>query len=241
MTKRNENRLTMYEGLLSLFQANNDKVQANSAFAAALTEFTQTVQSIKKKWTELEKVSAGKVDIKNNAEDEAIAALLPVQSALNLLSQVQKNAELQSLTNVSEYRLRQKRDTDLAQYCVSVGELASTYEADLAQYGISQGKITDMNAKAAAYTAAIGLRESSVADRKGTRGSLNELFDKTDWMLNERIDRLMELVRPSEPEFYNKYFAARVVKDTGIRHRNNGEPETLQAPPQAPPAVPVQA
>jgi hypothetical protein len=241
MTKRNENRMTMYEGLLSLFQSHSAKVQSNSALAAGSADFTGLVQSIKVKWTELEKVSAGKVDTKNNAEEAVIAAVMPLISALNLYAQSQNDAELLALTKIGEYRLRQKRDTDLAQYCNNISDLAAAHATAMQTYDISAEKLTDLKAKAAAYTAAIGLRESSVADRKGTRGTLNELFDRADEMLNERIDRLMELVRPAEPEFYNKYFAARVVKDTGIRHRNNGDSETPQAPPQAPPTPPVQS
>lgn len=33
---------------------------------------------------------------------------------------------------------------------------------------------------------------------------LFDLFEKTTEMLNEQIDRLMELLRPTDPEFYNK-------------------------------------
>ncbi len=231
----------MYEGLLSLFQSNSAKVQANGAFAARVTDFTTLVQSIKEKWAELEKVSAGKVDTKNLAEEAVVGALMPIISALNDHAQSQMDAELMALTRIGEYRIRQKRDTDLAQFCNTIADLAAANAAQMLTYKVTAEMLTDLKTKATAYTAAIGLRESSVADRKGTRGTLNELFDKADEMLNERIDRLIELVRPAEPEFYNKYFAARVVKDTGIRHRNNGDSETPQAPPQAPPTPPVQS
>jgi hypothetical protein len=42
-----------------------------------------------------------------------------------------------------------------------------------------------------------------------------------DELLNEKIDRYMELRRSSDMEFYNKYFAACVIKDMGVRHKAN--------------------
>jgi hypothetical protein len=35
----------------------------------------------------------------------------------------------------------------------------------------------------------------------------------------EVLQTLMELVRGSQTQFYNEYFAARVIKDLGTRHR----------------------
>ena len=65
------------------------------------------------------------------------------------------------------------------------------------------------------------------------RTSMNDLFDTVDEMLTEEFDRFMELLRPTETEFYNTYFAARVVKETGVRHRSS-DPEAGKTPPQTP-------
>jgi hypothetical protein len=49
---------------------------------------------------------------------------------------------------------------------------------------------------------------------------MSELFDAADDLLNEELDKFMEIIKRSESEFYDKYFAARIIKDTGIRHRS---------------------
>ena len=65
---------------------------------------------------------------------------------------------------------------------------------------------------------------------------MNYLFYTVDELLAEEFDRYMELLRPTETEFYNTYFAARIVKDTGKRHRTNGDAEgAAKTPPPAPP------
>ena len=98
--------------------------------------------------------------------------------------------------------------------------------AALADYGVTPAVLTDLQTKTAAFSRALGDRESSVAERKGARGSMNELFDKADELLNEDFDRYFELLRPTDTELYNKYFSARVVKDMGMRHRPVATPPT---------------
>ncbi len=116
MTKRNENRLTMYEGLLTLLQVNSSRVQTIPGFASGVEDLNALVDAIKAKSTEVITVGAGKTDAKNNAADALIETAMPVVSGLHIFARRGKNAELKSLTNVSEYKLRRKRDTDLVQF-----------------------------------------------------------------------------------------------------------------------------
>ena len=60
--------------------------------------------------------------------------------------------------------------------------------------------------------------ESSVAERMGARTTMEDLFAKVDGILEEEIDPAMELIRANKTQFYNEYFALRVVKDTGDLH-----------------------
>ena len=219
MNRRQENRLTAYEGLMILLQANNAKTQSIGGFADAATELAGLVSALKAKSVEVDIATVGKVAAKCNAEDALIGALLPVCAALYVLGRKQKSAEIQGRANMAESRLHLMRDTELASFGTALAELAMTNAQGIAPLGITTEKIADLSAKAEAYSASIGAREVSVTDRKGARGTMNDLFDKVDELLHEEIDRYMELLRPTETELYNKYFSARVVKDTGIRHR----------------------
>lgn len=230
MNKRFENRLTMYEGLLTLLQANSTKVQSVGGFADAVTAFAGVVTAIKAKSTEVDGATAGKAASKYNAEDALVDALIPIASALYMHGRKQGNAELTERTKITEGKLRAMRDTELAKYGSVIGDLATANAAGIATFGISAEKITDLKGKATAYNTAIGARESSIAERKGARGTMSELFDKADEMLNEEFDHFMELLRPTDTELYNKYFSARIVKDTGYRTKPNGEPAPAPAP-----------
>jgi hypothetical protein len=119
----------------------------------------------------------------------------------------------------TETRLRAMRDTELGSYGSEIADVAAGNSQGISPVGITAEKIADLKAKAEAYTTSIGARESSIAGRKGARGALNEFFSNIDEQISEEIDNYMELIRPAEPEFYNKYYAAKTIKETGVRHR----------------------
>jgi hypothetical protein len=72
------------------------------------------------------------------------------------------------------------------------------------------------------------MKDSASYLPKVARDSSPAIFETVDELLNEEIDRYMGLVRSKESEFYNKYFAALVIRDAGVRHRANAPaPPTL--------------
>lgn len=230
MNKRNENKLTSYEGILSLLEDNSAKVQSVAGFSDTVTEFSGVVAGIKAKSIEVESVASGKTSSKYNAEDALVECLLPVCSALYLFGRKQNDPKITVRALTTETKLRYLRDTELASFGNAIAEMAAVNSQGIAGFGISAEKTADLKARAEAYSASIGARESSIADRKGARESLNSLFAKADELLNEEIDHFMEILRPTETEFYNKYFAGRIIKDTGVRHRQNNEAPADAAP-----------
>lgn len=129
--------------------------------------------------------------------------------------------------DVKESYLRRMRDTELVIKARSIYELAVANLAALAPYGITDAKVNALKEKIDSYDTSLGERESGSATRTGARLSLTELFAKTDDILENEIDRQMELLREEYTEFCNEYFAARVIRDLGIAH----EPEPAPTPP----------
>jgi hypothetical protein len=227
MEKRLENKLTMYEGLISLLGQNQDKVNTVPGFSEAAAGLSATVTDIRNKSVETDKASTGKTAAKQGAREELIEALLPVCSALYVFGRKQKNTEITERTDVSKWDLRKMRDTELALFGNDVAELARARAADIAFTGITEEKIIAYTAKAVAYADSIGARESGVAKRMGSREQMKELFRGADELLNHEIDRYMEILKPTESEFYNAYSAARSTKETGVRHRKDEEPDPV--------------
>jgi hypothetical protein len=177
----------------------------------------------------------GKVAAKYGAQDALIAALLQACAALYVLGRRQNSAEIQGRANISDTRLHAMRDTELATFAGALADLATSNAPALELLGFTAENLAALNVKVEMYAASIGAQEVSTANRKGARGTINDLFDKTDELIHEELDRFMEMMRPTETELYNKYFSARVVKDLGIRHRPAVEPTATASMPAAAP------
>jgi BMFP domain-containing protein YqiC len=219
MNRKHENRLTMYEGLLVLLQTNSAKTHSVGAIADTVSELAALVSAIKSKSVEVDIATVGKAAAKYDAHDALIKALLPACAVLYVLGRKQNNTEIQGRANIGGAKFHNMRDTELSSFATAMADLVTANAPALAPLGLSAEKIADLKAKVDTYTAASGAREVSVTERKGARGTMNDLFNKTDELLREELDRYMELLRPTETELYNKYFSARIVKDLGIRHR----------------------
>ena len=219
MNKRQENKLTMYEGLMSLVRDNGDKIQSINGFSDAVTKFSGIMALIKAKSIEVDEASAGKTSSKYNAEDALIESLLPLCSALYLFGRKEGNTKILERANITESRLRLMRDSELGSYGSAIAEMAAENSQGISGLGVTAENIAELKTKSETYVSAIGERESGIAGRKGARETMMDLFKEADELLSREIDNYMEIIRPNEPEFYNKYYAAKVIKDMGIRHR----------------------
>lgn len=235
MNKRQENKLTSYEGIAKFFQDEAETVNSVQVLKESATEFTATLEGIRSKLAETKNASTGKTAAKNQAEDALIAAMLPVASGVFIYAKKKNDVELKEKVKVTESGLRQMRDTELANRGEDIAALAEEVLANLAPSNITADSIAALKAKAQAYRTSIGARESGVAGRMGARTSMEDLFTKADEILEEEIDPAMELIRATKTQFYNEYFTLRVVKDTGVRHKP--EPEPAQAAAATPATV----
>lgn len=229
MNKRMENKLTMYEGVNVLFRDNTATVDSIPTLKESVERFKTTLASIPLKVSEVNNASTGKAAVKNQLEDELVTLLLPIAAGLYISAKKQNNVELMEKVRITESGLRKYRDTDLANKATSIATFAEANTQSLVAACITDVMIAALKAKAQAYLTSVGARESSVAERMGARTSLEDLFYKIDELLEEEIDPAMELIRGTNTQFYNGYFALRVVKDTGVRHR----PEQTPAPAPA--------
>ncbi len=204
------------------------------ALATAKGDIETLVQQIKDKGRDKREATAGKTEKKQQAEDAMILALVKVASGLYSFARRTKKSEVAAIADVTESQLRKIRDTEVVSMATSIHTSALANVAALADYGVTPAVLTDLQTKTAAFSTALGDRESSVAERVGAGAALGDLFDRMDDLLKDELDRLIETVRESERDFYNEYFAARVIKDIGIRHTKPNQP-----PPTPPPPAPA--
>lgn len=225
MTKKQENKRSMYGAVIAALETNTDAVSAVAALANAKTEFSSLIKQIDDKNIEKREAIAGKKVNKDQAEDDLITAVVKVSAALVAFANRSKNADLKERAEATPSGLRQLRDTELVSRATAIHTAASEVLASLADYGIKAETLTDLSSKIAAFDVAIKIRESSVAERSAAGIDLAELLDKADALLKDEIDKLVELVKDSHKQFYNTYQTARVIRDLGHATREKSQPE----------------
>lgn len=230
MDKNHENKQTMNLSVLSLFDEKASKIADFTALKARVEDFRKTVQAVKDKSLDVEQATAGKTRDKWDAEEALFEVLLPAKGALASLARKTGDNAMLEKASISEWGLRRMRDTDLVTASTELQELAEKHASELADYQVTASEIADLKSKIEAYHSSIGGRESSVANRVGSRLTLKALFNETNAIL-EDIDDMMERFRTKDAEFYDQYFSARQVKQTGVRYRPEPAP-TQQAAPQ---------
>ena len=84
--------------------------------------------------------------------------------------------------------------------------------------------LTGLQEKIDAFGEALNGKDTGFTNRSALRKELNEKFDAADELLKEHFDTLVELVRKSNTLFYDRYFAARGIKDLGIGKKEEEKP-----------------
>lgn len=213
MTKSEENINSMFKAVSSLLTSNQAKVDTLPALATSVSNFNQKLGEIQSKDAEYTHLTSGKTDMKNDAEEDMIEAVLPIASALNVYAKINGKTDLKENSKVTVSDLRRLRDSELLIKAQYLHDIALTNVADLTNFGIAEADLTNLQSLVDSYRASIEVKDTSFAEKSAARESLSKLFDDTNEILKEEIDMLMELFRTSDSDFYNSYKSARVIRD----------------------------
>ncbi len=88
----------------------------------------------------------------------------------------------------------------------------------LASHGITQESYDEFEATVDNYVTSVGKKETSYAERSAAVKSISALFDEASETL-KTLDKLVELYRSKNPNFFNGYKSVRGIRDLGIRRK----------------------
>ena len=110
-------------------------------------------------------------------------------------------------------RLMRLRDELTAPNCQNIHDKGTANLAALADYGITAQMLADLQDLIDRYSADTPKPRSAISSRKTTTANLAALFDQTDRILKERMDKIVVLFRSSQPVFVETYENARRIID----------------------------
>jgi hypothetical protein len=213
MRNNQENKVGMYNGVITVLDNHNGDSDIPRAVFEARDDLKIKVDKITAKDREKATVTSGKTVAEKQAVKQLIDQLMIVGGGLAGWAIVNNNPEAQTVASVRRSYLVRVRDNELVQKAEQIHQLAEQYISNLVDYGINDETLATLKLLTETYQKALGEQESSMATRVSAPVSLTTLFQESDEILKLRLDPLMETVKPVNPDLYNAYKAARVIKD----------------------------
>lgn len=217
MNRSQSNKLSMFDSVIAVLRLFAEKIALLPILATLRDEFFSKVALIKLTDQEIKTVSAGKTNAKDEAKEDMIDLLYPMASSLYVYAKRSSNEQLKALTNLPKSSLFLMRENDLAIRANLIKDAVVANKTELADYLVTNEKIIALTDAVAAFENAAETKDSGFASRTAAREALLKLFDEVDDLLLDEIDGIMETFKTTEPDFYNAYFSARVIKDLGTR------------------------
>ena len=124
------------------------------------------------------------------------------------------NSALLALVGYSESDLTKASDTKLVGICQVIQDNAKLQVANLGTYGVTAAILTTQQASITNFNTAIPKDRVDTTDSSAATKLIGTLI-KTITTTWAKIDILVEIVKVTQPAFYNEYQSVRKVIDTG--------------------------
>lgn len=157
-------------------------------------------------------ISVSKRELKSRVIDLAIdVARKTMAYAVN-----EEDSVIAAEMNYNKSELEKSADTILRDQCQVIHDRAKAHLAVLEDYDLKASDFLSLQEMINSYTASIPLPRTGVLTKKKATAQLAELFLETDALL-DKMDTLTEMVRKSNPEFYNSFKNSRLLTNSSNR------------------------
>ncbi len=223
MTNHEKNVSNMFNSVKDTMASEPDVISEFPALAEDQAELIAGIAKIEKDHKDFITVSKGMTEDKHNSVNLAIKFGVPIKCALySTGSKEPRNEKLIAESSVTEYELGRLNEIDFKSIMNVILDNARANAATiLISHKITSDNIAAAQAALDNAVAKGGAKDSSFNDRSSLRKALTKDFDDTNNLLTERYDHDAEILRKDHIDLYNKYKAARVIKDLGGSHNSN--------------------
>lgn len=187
------------------------------AFVAAFGDFTTKVDELLGLVEVQLAATTGVTDDKNEARDVVITKTLALAAGVSAYAKDNNDNTLQEKVHVTKSELDNARDTIVAQTAQLIIDEATAVVASLGDYNVTALQIADLQTAKDDYTDKIGTPRAAIGNRHSATDGIEDKIGEIDVLLKERMDKLVDTLQVSAPDFYSQYSSARLIVDTGVR------------------------
>lgn len=233
MTDKQEDYFSMLIVLNALLINFITTVESIPAFKRALDLFTPLLEKIKQVDSGRGSITSGKTDIKGSVRSDLINAVTLAASALFTYAGEHNKPEILNRVDRPDSYYSRMRDSNLIMEATALLNLTKGIETDLVEHGLNADEITSLTTLADTYKKAIEEAGTSSVDGTSATANVYQLIGEAKFIVENKFDKHIKIFRKKNPEFYEKYWSARKVVETGIRHNKKDAPPANEAPKEA--------
>jgi len=155
----------------------------------------------------------GITQLKQQAEKEMIDATVKLAAAMYVYAQIENKPDLQEICKVSPSMLGVMPAEQLKITCTNVYTQGAQLGDELVNFGQSPEDVAQLKTEIDEFAEVIGAPRNAIVTRSQARQELDVLVKEGNDLLRNKADKLIELLKDTEPKVYNTYKAARIIVD----------------------------
>jgi len=218
MTKKEKNKYSMYKSLMTVLDENREKIKNSEGLKTVSAELAEVIGKLSEIDNRYKNISKGATSGKYNSKATLIAALLKTANVLYVYAKRTENFPLKEQSDLTESGLKKGRDNELLQKTKTVIENAGQNTGEITPFHKDiNNDLKNLKELLTVFEGSINNQSSKSTEKQASREALTEAFKKTDDIIKDELDPLIELIRAVDIDLYNQYYAARTIKDLGVK------------------------
>jgi hypothetical protein len=212
MNAKQRNRMAMFMAVKKVFGTYPAELNIK-VLEGLIVKFNELMAQIEEVHQIQQGNTTGARQLKLKEEAEMIEATVQLAATMYVYAQVNDMPDLQSKCAVSATQMERMPDEKVKATCLNVYNEAVKLGDVLADFGQTVEDVTQLKKEIDDFAALISSPRSAIVTRSQATKELDSLMREANDLLRDKIDKLMELLKSSQPKVYNTYLAARVIVD----------------------------
>lgn len=225
MKQREKNKLNMYKAVQAICMTQQADWNDMPAFVNAFNQFTAQLQELEQAAYNQLVATPGVTANKDHLLETTIEKAHIVANALRAFAAISENVLLEGQLDFSKTDFKRGGRQHVLQLTDIVLLRANDHLAALADYHIDQQDLDELAALRQQLGSVIGSPREAIIDRRHETIAIEHLIEELDDLLHDQLDRLIEILRPDHPAFYERFKTARVIVDYKGKKNDTGEEE----------------
>ena len=215
MKKSTKNKMLMYQMVSDIISDYPSAWSGIPKFATTFTTFSAKFESLKVLAEKERAYIVGVKDSRDSLREETAENAIQISSALVALAAETKDIELLSLMRITKVQLLNRSHADTVILLDRILIHAQQYSTELVEYGVTQELLNKMILLRDELVVKILSPRKAILKRKDTIVQIATLSSEIDLLLKNSLDKMVNVLRTDNIQFYNEYFNSRMVLSYG--------------------------